>query len=95
MSEAQKVLTDIQSKVTQEQYRTLRALIGQSLVEKPREGLKRIPLLLPLLGTFGLVTTFYGFEKFLDQTPLVNFPLEMIALGVLILILTGAAATKL
>lgn len=67
----------------------------KELLAKPREKLRRIPLLLPLLATFGLVTTYYGFEKFLDQTILVNYPLEMIGVGVLILLFTGAAATKL
>ncbi len=67
----------------------------EQIVQKEQERLGRIPLLLPLLGTFGLVTTFYGFEKILDRTPFIDQPHIMIFIGVTILLLTGAAANKL
>ena len=91
----QELLKEIKGKVTTEQYAKLQTLVTQSLVHKSRERLARIPLLVPLLGTFGLVATFYGFEKFLDQTELVNHPFELIGVGVVILLITGAAAQKL
>lgn len=49
----------------------------------------------PLIATFGLVTTFYGFEKLLDQTPLTDQPWMLLSLGVLILLMTGVYYQKL
>ena len=70
--ERQKLLQDLKAKVSAEQYVKLQELANRSLIEKPRAHLDRVPLLLPLLGAFGLVATFYGFEKLLDQTDLVK-----------------------
>lgn len=67
----------------------------ERVVETEQRRLERIPLLLPLLATFGLVATFYGFEHILDQTTLVNHPWIMSGVGILLLLLTGAAARKL
>lgn len=67
----------------------------RKIVHDERRVLSRIPLFLPLLGTFGLVTLFYGIEKVLDQTPFVDQPLILIVLGIFLLLLTGAAAQKL
>lgn len=89
------VLSELKTKLTADQYARVKEALGSSLIKSPRERLRRIPLLLPLLGTFGLVSTFYGFEKFLDSTILVQHPLELIGFGVITLLLTGAAATKL
>lgn len=58
--------------------------------------LKRFPVLFSLLVTFGLATTFLGFEKivsqisFLDQNPLL-----LLILGVSILAATGTLYKKL
>lgn len=93
--ERQKLLEEIKGKVSAEQYARLQTMVQRSLVEKSRSQLERIPLLLPLLGAFGLVSTFYGFEKLLDTTELVNHPLELIGTGVILLLLTGAFAKKL
>jgi hypothetical protein len=90
-----KLLEEIKGKVSAEQSAKLQSQLAASLVEKPRAQLDRIPLLLPILGAFGLVSTFYGFEKLLDQTDLVNHPIELIATGVVLLLLTGAFAKKL
>jgi len=67
----------------------------ERVVKKEQRKLRHIPLLVPLLGSFGLVATFYGFEKILDQTFLVEQPIVMIGIGIVLLIFTGAAAQKL
>ena len=67
----------------------------EQIVHKERDRLGRIPLLLPLVGTFGLVTTFYGFEKILDRSSFIDQPYLMIVIGVSLLLATGAAANKL
>lgn len=90
MPDTKRILEDIKPQLTLEQYQKL-----QTLAKRPREHLNRIPLLLPLLATFGLVATFYGFEKLLDRTDLINHPWELIGLGIALLLLTGAAARKL
>lgn len=66
--------------------------------EKQARWQKRInglPVIGPLLGAIGLITLFYGVEKFLDQTLLVDHPFVMITSGALILLLTGAFYRKL
>ncbi|MBI4175052.1 hypothetical protein HY523_00360 [Candidatus Berkelbacteria bacterium] len=95
MPDRTKLLHEIKGKLSTEEYAKLQTLVTQSFVQQPRKQLGRIPLLIPLLATFGLVATFYGFEKFLDQTILVNHPFELIGIGVVILLITGAAAQKL
>lgn len=62
-----------------------------------RESLaQRFPLVFALIGTFGFVSTLYGFEKLIDRIELfVNNPWILLATGVLTLIATGAAMRKL
>ncbi len=95
MLDRQKFFKDIKGKVSAEQYAKLQELANRSLLEQPRHHLSRIPLVLPLLGAFGLVSTFYGFEKLLDQTVLINRPVELVIVGVILLLVTGAASKKL
>jgi len=57
---------------------------------------KRFPLLFVTLSTFGLVATFYGFEKVIDEIAFFsNNPLIILSTGVIILILTGSLYKKL
>ena len=92
MTDTTKILEELKGKIPADQYDQLKLAMSRALLEKPRAGLGRIPLLLPLLGGFGLVSTFYGFEKLLDQTALVNHPLVLISTGIILLLLTGAFA---
>lgn len=92
MSTKDKV-ADLEQKVTSAEKKLLET--ERKILERSKQELNRIPLLLPLLGSFGLVATFYGFEKLLDQTTFADQPLIMIGLGVVLLLLTGAAAKKL
>lgn len=73
-------------------------IIHQIFEEKQAAWQKRLvhlPLLGPLLAGFGLVSTFYGFEKILDRTFLVDQPWLLLFLGILALLLTGAYYKKL
>ncbi len=57
---------------------------------------QRFPILLVLLSSFGLVSTFYGFEKVIDEIPFfVENPHMILLTGVAVLVLTGALYKKL
>ncbi|GAH44780.1 unnamed protein product [marine sediment metagenome] len=56
---------------------------------------KRFPFIITILGAFGVVSTYYGFEQILDKTFLVNYPWSMILIGIILLILTGALFKRL
>jgi hypothetical protein len=72
------------------------AEVVQKLAEK-REGVfTRFPLLFTLLGTFGLVATFYGFEAMIDRIDLLaNNPFILLGVGLATLIITGSLYKKL
>lgn len=56
----------------------------------------RYPIILAVLSTFGLVATLYGFEKVIDQIPLLeNNPWAVLGVGFATLIGTGALYKKL
>lgn len=57
---------------------------------------ERLPLLFTLLGTFGLVATFYGFEGLIDKVDLLsNNPWILLGTGVGVLAATGSLYKKL
>lgn len=57
---------------------------------------KRFPLLFALLGTFGVVTTYYGFQHIIQQIPLfANNPYFTLVVGLSVLMLTGTLYKKL
>lgn len=57
---------------------------------------ERYPLTFALIGTFGLVSTFYGFEKIIDGIELfVNNPWILLVVGLATLSITGLALRKL
>lgn len=55
------------------------------LVEKEQTVVQRFPLPFALLGTFGLVATFYGFEHLIDNS-------QFLSENPIVLLLTGLAA---
>lgn len=56
----------------------------------------RFPLLFTMLGTFGVVATFYGFEGLIDRFDvLANNPYILLGVGLAILIITGSLYKKL
>jgi len=62
-----------------------------------RESLfKRFPIFFTLAVTFGLVTTFYGFERMISLIPWLNDrPLLILMIGLMTLALTGTLYKKL
>lgn len=70
--------------------------VAQKAVERKRAVFTRFPLLFTLLGSFGLVATFYGFEGVIDQLPwLSDNPVILLGTGIAILVLTGSLYKKL
>lgn len=68
----------------------------EKIVEKRHSAEVRFPLIYTLLGTFGFVSTLYGFEKLIDQVDLfVDKPWILLIVGVLTLALTGSIYKKL
>jgi hypothetical protein len=66
------------------------------LIKQRDSVFKRFPLLFTLLGTFGLVATFYGFQHIIIEIPLLaNNPYITLATGLIVLILTGTLYKKL
>ena len=57
---------------------------------------ERFPLLFTMLGTFGVVATFYGFEGLIDNIDvLANNPLILLGVGLITLLLSGTLYKKL
>lgn len=68
----------------------------KKLAEQRDRAGTRFPLLGGLLVTFGFVCTLYGFEKLIDKVDLfVNNPWILLATGITVLFVTGAAYKKL
>ena len=65
------------------------------LRERKQAVFTRFPLLFTLLGAFGLVATFYGFEGVMDQIGLSENPWVLLALGIGVLIFIGSLYKKL
>lgn len=66
------------------------------MIDQRAKAETRFPLLVGLLVTFGFVCTLYGFEKLIDKVDLfVDKPWILLATGVLVLFVTGAAYKKL
>jgi len=67
------------------------------LAAKERETLaERFPLTFALVGTFGFVSTLYGFEKLIDRVDLfASHPWILLIIGVVTLSVTGLALRKL
>jgi hypothetical protein len=87
-------LSELKERLTPEEFH----LVEDILTERDADWQKRIrniPVLAPLLGSFGIVATFYGFEKLLDQTVLVEHPALLLLVGVSILLFTGLFYRKL
>ena len=56
----------------------------------------KFPLLFTLLGAFGLVATFYGFERIIDQVDWLNEnPWLILLIGLTTLLLTGTLYKRL
>jgi len=69
--------------------------VDKVIAAKRRAVFARFPLLFTLLGAFGLVATFYGFEGVMDQIGLSENPWILLVLGFSVLIFTGTLYKKL
>lgn len=70
--------------------------IAKQALKRRTSFAQRFPLVFALAGTFGLVSTFYGFEKLIDRVELFeNNPWILLATGVITLVITGVALRKL
>ena len=68
----------------------------EKIVERRDKVEARFPLVAGMLAAFGIVSTYYGFEKLIDRVDLFsNNPWILLATGVTTLLLTGAAYRKL
>lgn len=72
------------------------APVINKLAETRESVFAKFPLLFTLLGTFGLVATFYGFEGIINKIDLLaNNPVILLGVGLLALIATGTLYKKL
>lgn len=68
----------------------------EKIVERRDKVEARFPLFAGILAAFGLVSTYYGFEKLIDRIELFERnPWILLATGILTLLVTGAAYRKL
>ncbi len=71
-------------------------LLVRSLIYRRQRAFDRFPLVFTFLGSFGLVATFYGFERIIDQVDILsNNPAILLAVGITTLALTGTLYSKL
>ena len=71
-------------------------LLVEKLVEKRVKAETKFPLAATLLASFGLVSTFYGFEKVIDSIDVfAKNPWILLITGITILIITGSIYRKL
>lgn len=69
--------------------------LADKLGQRRKAVFERFPLVFTLLGSFGLVATFYGFERLIDTTFLAENPWLLLGTGILMLIFTGSLYKKL
>lgn len=70
--------------------------IAHKIDERRRAVFERFPLVFTLLGSFGLVATFYGFEGIINRVDLLaENPYILLGTGLLTLVLTGTLYKKL
>ena len=70
--------------------------IAHRIDERRRAVFERFPLIFTLLGSFGLVATFYGFEGIINRIDvLAEKPYILLGTGIMTLILTGTLYKKL
>lgn len=81
---------------TLEETKAVEKKVVTSLTKSRNSAYARFPLLFTLLGAFGVVATFYGFEHLIDSVPLLaNNPVILLSVGIITLALTGTLYKKL
>lgn len=70
--------------------------VFQTIDKQRQNAVHRFPLVFTLLGAFGLVATFYGFEGIIDRIDtLAANPVILLATGIGTLLATGSLYKKL
>lgn len=70
--------------------------IEEKVIHYQKNAIEKFPFIFLGLSTFGGVAVFYGFEKIIEQTPLLaDKPVPILIFGFITLILTGALYRKL
>lgn len=90
--------TPVEEELTEELalVRHERKRLTELLREQRERVLNKYPLIFALLGSFGLVTTYYGFENIIDRVAILKAnPGYMLAIGVVVLLLTGSLYRRL
>ncbi len=78
------------------QVRQKEEQVLHNLNQTRQSAVQRFPLLFTMLGAFGLVATFYGFEGIIDRIDLfTNNPVILLIVGVVALMVTGTLYKKL
>lgn len=81
---------------TSNEIKNVEQKVVNGLARSRNSAYARFPLLFTMLGTFGVVATFYGFEHLIDRLPFVaDNPIILLAVGILTLALTGTLYKKL
>jgi hypothetical protein len=70
--------------------------LAKGIGERRKTFQEKYPLLFALGGAFGLVSTFYGFEKLIDRVDLfTEHPWILLGTGIITLAITGTFYNKL
>jgi hypothetical protein len=68
----------------------------QKFDQRRQSAAQRFPLFFTLMGSFGLVATFYGFEAIINRIDvLANNPVILLGVGIFTLAITGTLYKKL
>ena len=70
--------------------------VGRRMLGIRNSAFSKYPLVFVLLSSFGLVATFYGFEKVIDNIEYFSDkPIMILITGIVVLIFTGSLYKKL
>jgi len=70
--------------------------LSDSIKTRKRSAFEQFPIIFTLLGSFGLVATFYGFEKLIDSSEFLSSnPWLLLTVGIGILAFTGSLYDRL
>ena len=69
--------------------------VGGGAIKLRNSTFERFPIIFTLLSTFGVVATFYGFEKVIDEIQFfAERPWSILLVGLITLVATGALYKK-
>jgi len=70
--------------------------IARRIIEQRSRAAVKFPLVFGIATSFGIVATYYGFEKLMDRIDLfTEQPWMLLVVGITTLLITGAAYSKL